>query len=244
MEGITENGKAAIPKDVATRIFRIDGSLFSGRVRNLGFLTKVWILWRALRKRVFIIVENEETGIGLEEFVELREAIKRRDFGLKKAEGLSTQATFVTGNKELCDTMNYLNGLSASPAYNYLTKTKNFVSTKSAEHRRHMDYIVRFLRFYEGNKRKWVQEKNLHMPEFLVLLYLYDKDAVNGSEMWKDAYKFTFHGSPSMIKNACVSLQHKGLILKHNTGSAAKMQITPMGTDIMNYILNKYAINC
>jgi hypothetical protein len=244
LEGISEAGRAVIPRDVATKIFWMDGRLNPAGAKKLGFLAKIWILWRALRKRVFIIVENEETGIGLEEFVELREAIKRRDFGIKKAEGLAAQATFVTGNKELCDTMNYLNGLSASPTYNYLTKAKNFTSTKTAEHRRHMDYIVRFLRFYEGNKKKWIQEKQLHVPEYLVLLYLYDKDATRGSEMYLQTYRTAFQSSPSKIKNAFITLQRKGLIIKHNTGSAAKMQITPMGIDLMNYVLMKYAINC
>lgn len=240
---ITEAGKEAIPKDLMG-IFRHDGTLHHGKIRKLDFQAKLWILWRCLKKRVFVVVENEETGIELEEFTELRKAIKRRDLGEKKAEGLATQATFVTGSRDLCDMFSYLRQLSASPAYNYLNKYKNFKPTKTGQHLKEMDYIARFIRHYEGQKKKWNTEKNISMPEWYILIFLYDKEYALGSQIYHDAFKRAYQSSPRRIKTAFGSLQSRGLILKHGKNSGARMQITPMGRELVNSILATYILNC
>lgn len=240
---ITEAGKEAIPKDLV-KIFRHDGTLHHGYIRKLDYNTKLWILWRCLKKRVWIVVEDEDGGIDVEGFVNLREAIKRRDFGSKKAEGLTTQATFVTGNRDLCDMFNYLRQLSASPAYNYLNKYKNFKSTKTGQQVREMNYIAKFIRHYEGYKKKWNQERNVSMPEWYVLLFLYDKEYALGSEIYRVAFNRAYQSSVKKIKLAFRSLQARGLILKHGLNSGARMQITPMGRDLVNSILATYILNC
>jgi hypothetical protein len=193
---------------------------------------------------VWIVVENEDTGIGLEDFVKLREAIKRRDYGSKKAEELTTRAELFTGNKELGDMFDYLRQLSASPAYNYLNKYKNFKPTKTGEHIRQMHYIVRFLRHYESQKKKWGQAKGLSIPEWYVLIYLYDKEFALGSVIYKDTFKKAHLSSPRRIKQSFGTLQERGLILKQGVGKGARLKITPMGSEIVNSILAAYALNC
>jgi len=240
---ITEAGREAIPKELG-KMFRVDGTLQHGFIRKMDYQAKLWVLWRCLGKRVWIVAENEETGIGLEDFTKLREAIKRRDFGAKKAEGLTTRAEFFTGNKELGDMFDYLRQLSASPAYNYLNKYKNFKPTKTGEHVREMNYIVRFLRNYESQKKKWGQAKGLSIPEWYVLIYLYDKEFSLGSTIYKDTFKKAHLSSPRRIKGSYGTLQSRGLILKQGTGKGTRLQITPMGREIVNSILANYALNC
>jgi hypothetical protein len=239
---ITDAGREAIPKDLV--LFKADGSIRHANVRKLDYQAKLYILWRCLKKRVWIVAENEEDGLSVEDFVKLREAIKRRDLGSKKSDDLTTQATFVTGSRDLCDMFNYLRQLSASPAYNYLNKYKNFKSTKTSTQVREMNYIIRFLRHYEGQKKKWNTEKNLSMPEWYVLIFLYDKDYALGSQMYRETYLRAYQSSPKKIKAAFRSLQSRGLILKHGLNSGARMQITPMGRDLVNYILSTYNLNC
>lgn len=244
ISGITESGKEAMPIDLASKLFHYDGRINQGNVRKLSFLGKLFVLWKCLKKRVWIFIEDEDGGMSAEEFVELRKAIKRRDYGIKKAEGLALQGHFCTVNKEFGDTMTYLNSLSMSPTYNFLNRPKNFKITGTERFVREANYIVRFLRFYEAHKKRWVHEKKLSVPEFYVLIYLYDKEEALGSIMYREFYKRTFHCSERKIKLAFRTLQSRGLIYKHGNTSGARMQITPMGKDMINSILKKYALNC
>jgi len=239
---ITEAGRDAIPKDII--LFNTDGSVRRKTIKSLDYQAKLWILWKCLKKRIWTVVENEETGLNLEEFLELKEAIKKRDLGVKKADGISAKSTFVTGDKDLCEMFNYLRQLSSSPAYNYLNKYKNFKPTKTSEQAREMKYIVRFIRNYEVQKKKWNIEKSISMPEWYVLIYLYDKDYGLGSAMYKETYLRVYHSSSRRIKQAFGSLQSRGLILKHGDKKGTRFQITPMGTDLVNYILSTYILNC
>ncbi|MFK5173314.1 hypothetical protein ACI3QN_12440, partial [Propionibacterium freudenreichii] len=91
---------------------------------------KLYILWKALRKNFFIVVEGDDTnGLTVEQFVEIKNAIKVRDYGVDRVnEFLIPQGTFVTGGKELMESLAYLNNLSTSPAYKYLLRGKNPVA--------------------------------------------------------------------------------------------------------------------
>lgn len=240
---ITEAGREAIPKELSL-MFHADGSLRHTFIRKMDYQAKLWVLWRCLKKRVWIVVENEETGIGLEEFTKLREAVKRRDYGAKKANELTVRAEFFTGNKELGDMFDYLRQLSASPAYNYLNKYKNFKPTKTGTHVREMNYIVRFLRHFDSNKKKFVIENHLSVPEWYVLISLYDQEFALGAKIYNDTFKKAYHSSPRKIKLAFRTLQTRGYILKHGVNKGARFQITPMGRDLVNSILVKYVLNC
>lgn len=244
LTGMTETGKEAIPKKLYGQIFRFDGSVNTRGIRRLGFLGKLWILWRCLKKRVWVVVENEETGMSIEDFVELREAIKRRDYGIPKAEGFDIQGQFVTGGKELCDSFQYLNGLSASGAYNYLVRHKNFRKTKTSQSIVEYNYLIRFIRHYEAHKKKWILDKGMTASEWYTLLFLYDKEEALGSEIYRKVFVRAFHSSPIKIKLAFKTLQIKGYIIKHGRTSASRLQITPLGRDLVNSILNTYIINC
>lgn len=246
LEGITEAGKQALPTHLIGKLFYVtdDQKINRSQLRRIPFLGKLWILYRSLKKRIWIVVENEETGLSMEDFVALREAMKKRDFGQKKAEGLMTNSTFVTGSKELGEYLDYMNYLSASPIYRYLNGYRNFKKTDTAEYKDQMDFIVRMMRFYEGNKTRWMDEKGINIPEYYVLLYLYDKEFVKGAEMYKSTFKRGINSSGYAIRTAWGTLSSKGLIVKSGTGKGLKLRISPMGIELINYVLTRYAINC
>lgn len=226
--------KEGLPRDV----------LYKMRRKKLGFIGKLFILWKCLRKRWWIVVEEEEGGLTIEQFVELREAVKRRDYGVPKAEGYVSTGMFVTATKELADSFEYLNRLSNSPAYNYIQRAKNKIPNNTAQWNEQMKFIVRMLAFYESKKKTWVEEKGIMIPDFLVLLYCYCGDEVKGSDMYGSFYKRAYQSSPRKIKVAFMTLQGRGYLKKIGNTSTAKWQITPLGKELINSILTKYALNC
>lgn len=235
--------RESLPKDITFRLFKTGGQLNEKFAVNLGFLGKIFVLWKALRKRVYIIVEDEQNGLSPGQFFEMQKSIKKRDYSGESVNGF-TNAIFVLGGKELCDSFSYLNNLCNSGAYNYLTKTKNQPKNPTTEYRDRMNYIVRFLLFYESQKKKWVAETQITIPEFLVLLFTYQGKEVPGALMYRDVLKRAYQSSPKKIKLAFSVLQSKGMLKKSGMTSGAMMQITPLGVEIVNKILSKYALNC
>ncbi len=244
LEAITEAGKEALPIGYVGKLFYVDGKPNRTSIRKLNFFAKLWILYRSLNKRVWVVVENKETGMTIEEFVELGKAIRKRDFGQKMSNDLKTKATFITASRELGDYLDYINGLGNSPMYNYLMKYKNFKPTKTSEHIEKKNYIVRFLRHYEGRKKVWCEGGKINIPEWYILLYLYDKEYALGSEIYKTAFKRSMQSSEVRIKQSFVTLQNKHYIIKNGESKNARFKITPMGKDVVDYILNNYAVNC
>jgi hypothetical protein len=242
---MTPAAKAAMPTDLSWKIFKRGGGPNLNNVNKISFLAKLWILWKCLHKRVWIVVEEEDKGLTVEQFVELREAYKKKDrLSKERAEFIQTEGIFITASKELGDTFDYMNKLCTSSAYNFITRMKNRIPNPTEQWKSEMTYICRFLVFYESNKRRWVEEFSLSMPEFLILIYGYHGKEFVGADLHKFVFKKSFNSSINKLKKAFGTLQTKGYIVKIGIKRGAKMQITPMGISVINSILTRYGINC
>jgi len=243
---ITPQAREALPKDVQFKLFRKGGGLNEKNTSKLSFLGKLYVMWRALRKNIFIVIEGEDSnGLSVEEFVELKRAIKLRDYGVDRTnQYVMPQATFVTGNKELMESLAYLNNLSKSSAYKYLLRGKNQEKNKVEQNKEASQYICRFLSHYEANRKKIGYESGLNISEWMVLVALYHGNEVESNSIWKTTYKYSFNSSKTKIKLAVGSLQQRGYIVKYGSTFKAKLAITPLGTSTCNDILQKYCVNC
>lgn len=246
LSSITPQAKEGLPKDVVFKLFRKGGEVNSNSTSKLSFLAKLYVLWKALRKNIFIVVEGDDVnGLTVEQFMELKTAIKVRDYGVSRNnEYVIPQATFVTGSKDLMQTLAYLNNLSTSPAYKYLLRGKNLVPNKVEQNITATSYICRFLSHYEANRKKIGFQSGINISEWLVLINIYHGREVLSNTIWRDIYKYSFNSSKTKLKLAFGSLQNRGYITKYGTTRGAKIQITAFGTSTVNDILQKYAVNC
>jgi hypothetical protein len=241
---LTPQQKERLPRDITFKLFRKGGDFNTTSSSKLGFIAKLVILWKCLRKRVWVVVEDEENGLSVEQFLELREAEKKKDYSIERASGFIGSATFITASKELGNTFAYLNLLSTGPAYNYLMKGKNKIPNKTKEWVDQMKYICRFLVCYEGNKKKVVSELNFTPPEWYILLCLYDGKEVKSNTIYQGTFKYAYQSSRHKMKLAFGFLQAKGFIEKTGAAKGTWFRITASGSDMVNTILSKYALNC
>jgi len=243
---ITPQAKEALPNDVKFKLFRKGGAVNSNSTSKLSFLAKIYVLWKALRKNIFIVVEgNDENGLTVEDFVNLKQAIKVRDYGVdRNNDYVVPQATFVVGNKELMESLAYLNNLSNSPAYRYLMRGKNPVPNKVEQNKEASKYIARFLCHYESNRKRIGYESGINISEWLVLISLYHGNEMDSNIIWRSTYKYSFNSSKTKIKVAFGTLQNRGYIKKHGASRGTKIQITATGTDVVNTVMQKYCVNC
>lgn len=233
-ENLTARCRAELPIDVLSKI----------KNNKLNFFTKIYIMWKCLRKRWWIIVEDEEKGQSADQFVAYRETIKKRDYSTPKAEGLVSKGEFFLANKEFGDTLQYLSDLSGSGAYRFIQRGKNRIVNKTQLWKEDMIAVTKVLVRYEGMKKKWLEEQVVTIPEFYVLMYLYPGEESVGSIMYHEVYYRSFQSSPAKIKLALGSLQLKGYIVKSGATRYSKFRITASGTDVVCSILTRYALNC
>ena len=244
IENISPEAKDSLPDDISFKIFRKGGEFDSKSTSRLSFVEKLFVLWKARNKKYWIVVEDQQNGISVDQFLQLRNSYKKRDYSIDRAEEPAFTGTFVLASKELGEAFEYLNRLCNSPAYNYLIKGKNKASTPAADWAKKMDYIVKFISCYEANKKGWVATTGVSIPEWLVLIYLYHRGEAAGAPIHKEFYKRAYQSSPYKLQKCFAVLQHKGFISKTGESKGAKLSITPLGKDTVNTILTKYALDC
>lgn len=241
---ISATAKADLPKDVAFKMFRGGGKFNTKSTSRLGFLAKLYILWRCLNKRWWIVIEDEEKGMSTAEYLDLKKAMKKKEYSVDQSAVLKSSGTMVLANKELGDTLTYLNKLSASGSYNYLMKAKNAPKNKTAEDAGQRAYVTKFLTNYETQKKAIISSAGLVMPEFYVLMTVFEGKDVPMSFISKDKFKRAYQSSTSKIKLAFRTLQARGLVVKTGVAKGATLQITSSGKELLNGILDKFILNC
>lgn len=241
---MTDKQREVLPKELYFKLFKLGGKFDSKSTYKLSFLAKLFILIKSLRKRVIILIEDEQNGMDEEAFFKYKSLLSKREFTTSAAEDLIEDSVFVLGNKELMDTHSLLNELSASPAYKYLTKAKNPVPNHVETHKKQMEYVARFLVHYESKRKDIAVNQGLNMSEWLLLLWLYSGEEKQGADSYNKIYKYSFNSSMTRLKVAFGTLEMKGYIEKFGKGKGMKMRITVLGKDKVNGLINNSVINC
>lgn len=236
--------KSQIPTPIISRLFIGKGKINQRSMDRIGFLGKMFVLFKALKKRVFIFVEGTEAegAMTLNDFVNFRKSLKGKDFSEERANEVVTHGHFILGGKDLMDSMGYLNDLCTSPAYNYITRLKNGKRDSMSEWQRQREYIIQFLLTYEGNKKRWLRDYDLSMSEYLVLMYTYHGREVSGSEIYSKALVNAHFSSGSRIREGLSSLKNRQYITKQGVTTKATYRITPLGKHLVDEIISKYAL--
>lgn len=235
--------RAEVPVNLFTRLFANRGRTITQRTLDrTGFLGKIFVLAKAMKKRIFILVEGNdaETAMNIHDFVNFRQAEKDRSYGEGPARELISHGHFVIGTKELMDGVAYLNAVSAGPAYTYLTKLKNGKQDSLSEWQRQREYIVKFILNFEANKKKWQREFHLNMSAFLVLIYIYPGKEVTGSEIYNIALVNAQNSSGAEIRTALSFLRNRKLLTKQGVSKGATFRVTPLGRHMVDEIMDKY----
>lgn len=242
--GIGEKEKEMLPRELNYKIFKKGYRQNAIAITKLSFLAKIFVLVKALRKRMVILVEDEN-GLDQEEYFKYMELSKKKqELTLFAGKELVTDAAFVLAKKEVMDTYTYMNELSASKPYNYLSKGKNPQVNKVAKDLKERAYIARFLSYYESNRKRLTINTGINFSEWMVLIYLYDGEFMPSVTIHKDWYKYSFNSSATKIKQAVKSLQNRGYVEKIGSTFKAKVRITTIGRKKCNDLLAKYVINC
>lgn len=241
---MSEKQRFLLPKELYFKLFKRGGSVDTTSNYKLSFLSKLFILIKALRKRVVILIEDEN-GMDEEKYFEYKNLLKKHRYEISSAEGLITDSVFVLANNDVMDTYSHLNKLSVSPAYNYLIKAKNSLRLKSKQsnYLTEVNYISKILSYYESNRKRITMQMGIDFCEWLVLIHIFHGGQVLGSSIYKQHYKYGYNSSAKGIKKAFSSLQLRGYIVKIGETRGAKIEITATGREKVCEIMEKYVLS-
>lgn len=240
---MTEHQREVLPKDLYFKLFKRGGAYDTTSTNKLSFLAKCFILIKALRRRVIIMIEDDKEGMDEEEYFKYKGLLSKRQYTVSGAADLIEDAVFVLGNKELFETHSRLNELSCSKPYNYLIKAKNANANKTTQHLSEHDYVVKFLVNYESQRKLIHMNSGLNMSEWMVLIALYDGKEVSGSKLYNEIYRYTFNSGKTKIKRSYSSLEARGFLEKTGRLRWMKLRITPLGRNFITEIMSKRLIN-
>lgn len=240
---ITPQAKDGLPRDLIFKIFRKGGEVNTTSTSKLGFIAKLFLLVKSLRKRFYVVIEDEQAGIKMEDFKNIPRLLKERDLGADNAGNLVARGGFILAGREVCNALQYLNNLSASPSYNYLLKTKNAVPNPTTEADKAVIGVTKFLIHYENCKKEMISQTGLSMPEFYVLMFLYRGGEIKSSLLYHDIFRRAYQSSPTKVKTAFGTLQQRGYITKYGNTSKTFIEITALGRSFFRGIMDKYVLN-
>lgn len=239
IENMTEEQRNNLPPELLTKLFKINGEPTQ---RKLHFLQELYILSQGLEKKIFVVVQDGENGLGISDYEKFAKEQKRRKYSVDAAEHLMARGAMVLGNKELIDWISYLNLVSISPAYKYAVSLKNIKSPQVREINREFSYFCNLLLNYEGNKKRIIRHDGITIPELYVLYYLADSREKRSTPAYIDVYRNSVNASRKQILHAFKTLTTKGLVESYGKARATTYKITMKGKERLYRIIHKYMI--
>lgn len=235
---MTEVEQLRVPPIFLEKLFRMNGK-FNVTSDKMKFLDKLYILHRALRKKIFVVIEDE-SGIGVEDFLRLNKEWKPETY---EDTDRKIDVCFVLSNKELADGFSAMNHRDVSPAYNYFLKSKNTAPSQIAHFNRQMSYLGKTVAWYEGRKRKMMAEYGLTLQQWYILTYICDGKDYEFKNLYEDVFAYGIGSTQPMMYTGLTALRKKGLVERFGETHNSKIRITARGKDFTQTILHKYFAN-
>jgi hypothetical protein len=69
LEGKELDAESDLPKEILFKLHQGGGNSESYSTSKMSGLEKIFVLWKSLGKKVFLAVEDDEEGIGIEEYI-------------------------------------------------------------------------------------------------------------------------------------------------------------------------------
>ena len=236
---ITPAKKELLPSNLGFKLFKRRGE---GTFYKLNFYQKWFILLRAFSVRCFFFIEDEQKGMGVEDFMKYKKRKKEEGISLEEGESQINAGVCVLGNKELIDWVSHLNDVTVSSAYNYGLKVKNTRDVDFPEAKKQFIFFANLLSNYESNKKKIIKDRGINMPDLYILQYLYDGKERAAKDTYNLVYKGAANCSRKQMMDGFKKLTQMSYIVMSGKGKNTVYKITALGAQSFGEIVQKYIV--
>lgn len=213
------------------------------KVSSLSFMRKLYILLKALNKRFFLVIEDQENGISPDNFMAFVQAEKARELMPDSPWENSVNYSFCLADKSLVEWLSYLGGICDSPAYKYSLKLKNENLKQFPKFKEEITYLTKLLVRFETKKRAIERDRGITMSELYLLLYLYDGGKKKLPSFYNDVFKYTIGCSRRTMTDALRKMLFEKSVEKFGGFRTSEYRITPYGAQMVNEIIKSHIVS-
>lgn len=211
---------------------------------RLTFFEKLFVLFRAFNKTIYLVAKDEKEGLTPEQFCKWDEEEKKRAYNTENSNDLVMRAGFVLGDRDVCNGLLFQRNLGATSLFKYLSNYhKNKSGPKPYNTRDAMQDICKMLMHYEGLKKKMLKELAITIPEWYTLLHFANGEEKSGLLVYSGVFAHAANSSRPQLHRAMRRLVDDGYLQKFKKTNGATYRITPLGIDLLQRALSKYVTN-
>lgn len=233
----------SIPQEIRFKLFKqgLQQSTY-----NMKFAEKAHVLTTTMGQNMIILFEDDENGIGPDQFNAAIKAQKAKITNGKLLSDRKTKSIFVLGNKELMSPLLYLNHVMCSDIYNLISEPAARVKTKKEKDhiKLHTAYkgITEMLTYYEGNKKMIPQAFGIDMPGWYSLLYFGIKER-KGTDFYNGDFKYAYSSSRMKLYNGLKRMYDLGYLTRRGARNDLRYSITSKGSDLLYKIIDRLILS-
>lgn len=236
VEGMTPAQRMRLPDGILNRLFTNK----KNRAAALEFREKAHILSVAFGKRIVISIEDEKQGIPAEDYQRAVDAQSGKITNTNLLGYPRTGAGFIMADKNLMNSMMYLNHVYTTEIYSLLRPLKiSERSKKDTEYNKGFEAVrslVGFILNYEMFKKRLVHEFDFSLSEIYAILY-FSTGEKTGLDFYKKDFRYSYNANSTHMFRALGSLTQKGYL--SSRGRPLKYSITARGLDVLNKIAHR-----
>lgn len=236
MNMLTPEQRSRIPDRIKKKLITNKGEIKIGKTT---FMERLFTLVCAGGNRFTITIEPPigENVLSVEDYY--KQKASKNESAIESAKDLVDKGTFVLADRDLIKYSFHLSDISASGAYKHFTKLKNSKETSLYKNEQSLNYLIKVLLNYEGNKSKIVRDFGVTPAEFCSLLYFYNGEIRSSANLVEDVMKWAFNMNKQTLTRAISSLISKKMMERHGKKFETKYRITPIGIKRVNDIIQK-----
>lgn len=219
--------------------FKYKKNMNPNDVRNVSFAQKLWVLHTFCHKKVFVVAQDEECGLSLEEFcqaaAQASKDVRSEDAVVLKAEKVGL---YVGAAEDVVSSVSALHLLCNSPVYKYIKKLSSVGGKiEESDYDRKRDVlssVSSFLYNYEIAKRRLEKSKSFSPEKLFILFHYADGSLKPLSSLYK---------TPSLLgQKTALRLMSEMMIdrwfIQDGKGKGVCYRITTLGQHELDNILS------
>lgn len=240
--GMTQIQKDSLPEQLLFKLFSGE-KLTHG---NLSFKEKVYILNTVFRKKVEIVIEDENDGISLEDYCLAKKAQAGKRTNTELLSEPRVQASFVLADRDFFKSIAYFNQIFTTEIYKLYKRTFDFDRTQKDinynKGREVVKHITELILSYEINKKRFVMTNNLNPGKLYALIYFSTGEKLGSSFIKKD-FKYSYNCNAVMLSKAVKELTDTGYLDRRGGTTKYRYTLTAKGQHILNRVIEQIIDN-
>ena len=244
LTNITPEQKERLPLDLLRTLDK--GAAHA--LKSLNIIRKQYILAVAFKKATITIMEDEQNGLGIKDWIQLHKTYRGKGNIGEMVDTCRLHGAFFLGNHDLMKFLSYVNFVHSNNLYLLGTgiaempKGRTKLDNRIKKIHELIGSLSELLIHYEGNKKRMKLEYDIDQPEWYALMYFYRHIEKRSREFIHETFIYAQASSIANLKNALTNLKQKKLLDFRGGSKDRRYFLTLSGRELYEKIVNRIVL--